>query len=59
MASFWCGNTLPKGYFKNTKTYENITGATGGQTTHFFTKKNLTKLTVNLPQKLYGQFMVW
>ena len=37
MASFWCGNTLPKGYFKNTKTYKNITGATGGQTTHFFT----------------------
>ena len=26
MASFWCGNILPKGYFKNTKTCQNIWG---------------------------------
>ena len=26
MASFWNDNILPKGYFKNTKTYQNIWG---------------------------------
>ena len=26
MASLWYGNILPKGYFKNTKTYQNIKG---------------------------------
>ena len=38
MVSFWCGNTLLEGDFKNTKTYQN-TRAIGGPTTPFLPRK--------------------
>ena len=59
MISFWYGDTLLKGNFKNTKLIK-ICGGNRWSDRSFFTKKNLTKLTVNnLPRKRYDQLLVW
>ena len=39
MVSFWCGNTLLKGDFKNTKTYENMRGQQVARSLPFYAEK--------------------
>ena len=58
MANFRCGNVLLIGDVKNTNTYQNMRGQQKVRPL-LFTWKNFTKLTANLPRKIYGQFLVW
>ena len=55
MVSFWCGNTLLEGDFKNTKTYQNIWGqqVVRPPLVYFYLEKFIQiDLTVNLPHKI-------
>ena len=58
MFSFWCGNALLEGDFKNTKTYQDIWGQQVIRPLLFYLEKFI-KLRINLPHKVYGQFSVW
>ena len=58
IVSFWCSITLIEGDFKTQKTYQNKRGQQMVRLL-LFTLKILTKLTANLPHKIYGQFLVW
>ena len=53
MAGFWCGNVLLIGDFKNTKAYQTTRGQQVVRPLAFY-PKNLTKLTANLPHKIYS-----
>ena len=57
MVSFCDGITLLEEDFKNTKTYQYKRGQHVVRTLIFFNLKKLTKLTVNLPHKIYDQFL--
>ena len=56
ITSFRCGNTLLKGDFKNTTTYQNISGQQVVRPLLFYLKKFNQ---INLRHKIYGQFSVW
>ena len=55
MVSFCCSNTSLEGDFKKTKTYQNMREQQVVRPLLLY----LEKLTVNLPYKIYGQFLVW
>ena len=55
MVSFWCGNTLLKGDFKNTKTYQNMRGQQVVRPLLFYLEK-FTKFTLIYPIKYMASF---
>ena len=61
-SDIWPVFSMAKSYLKKTLKIQKLTKIAGGKIWSdysFFTKKNLTKLTANLPHNIYSQFLVW